>query len=163
MDISVSVFNRNTCLIFHFNRNKFKSIGYPSSAIIKSDLNGKKVCISNMKFGWRFFPKNIARETDSFVFAQNKSINTYRIFVLGGSAAMGMPDSSYGFSRILEVMLEDRYPGVEFEIINAAMTAINSHAVLPISKDCSDYEPDLFILYMGNNEVVGPYGAGSVF
>jgi len=137
--------------------------GYPGSAIIKSNLNGKKVCISNVKFGWRFSPKNIARETDSFVFDQNKSINTYRIFVLGGSAAMGVPDSSYGFSRILDVMLKDRYPGVEFEIINAAMPAINSHAVLPISKDCSDYEPDLFILYMGNNEVMGSYGVGSVF
>ena len=137
--------------------------GYPGSVIIKSDLNGKKVCFNNLKFGWRFFPKNIAREIDGFVFDQNKPINTYRIFVLGGSAAMGLPDSSYGFSRILEVMLKDRYPDTDFEIINTAMPAISSHVVLPISKDCSGYEPDLFILYMGNNEVVGPYGAGTVF
>ena len=43
------------------------------------------------------------------------------------------------------------------------MPAINSHVVLEIAKDCSKHDADLFIVYLGNNEVVGPYGAGTVF
>jgi tetratricopeptide (TPR) repeat protein len=43
------------------------------------------------------------------------------------------------------------------------MVAINSHAILPIAKDCARLKPDLFIIYAGNNEVVGPYGAGTIF
>jgi len=34
---------------------------------------------------------------------------------------------------------------------------------LEIAKDCARHQPDLFIVYLGNNEVVGPYGAGTVF
>jgi hypothetical protein len=60
-------------------------------------------------------------------------------------------------------MLEQTYPDAKFEVVQTAMTAINSHVVLPIARDCAEYEPDLFIVYMGNNEVVGPFGAGTVF
>jgi tetratricopeptide (TPR) repeat protein len=34
--------------------------------------------------------------------------------------------------------------------------------VLPIAKGLADEHPDLFIIYSGNNEVVGPYGPGTV-
>ena len=43
------------------------------------------------------------------------------------------------------------------------MTAINSHVTLEIAEDCAAHQPDLFVVYMGNNEVVGPYGPGTVF
>jgi tetratricopeptide (TPR) repeat protein len=56
-----------------------------------------------------------------------------------------------------------RYPGVRFEVVNAAMTAINSHAILPIARDCAQARADIWVVYMGNNEVVGPFGAGTVF
>lgn len=35
--------------------------------------------------------------------------------------------------------------------------------VLEIAKDCSKHDSDMFIVYMGNNEVVGPFGPGTVF
>ena len=44
-----------------------------------------------------------------------------------------------------------------------AFTAINSHVVLPIARECARQNGDLWIVYMGNNEVLGPFGAGSVF
>ena len=43
------------------------------------------------------------------------------------------------------------------------MTAINSHAILPIARECARRDGDLWIIYMGNNEMVGPFGAGTVF
>ncbi len=142
---------------------RITGFGYPTSAIIKHEINGRQVCINNLKFGWRFFPKKIAREMRTFVFPADKSPQTYRIFVLGGSAAMGVPEPSYGFSRVLRVLLENEYKGVNFEVINVGMPAMNSHGVLEIAKDCARYEPDLFIVYLGNNEVTGPYGVGTVF
>ncbi len=137
--------------------------GYPTSAIIKREFDGRQICINNLKFGWRFFPKRIAREIRAFVFPADKSPQTYRIFVLGGSAAMGTPEPSYSFSRILKVLLDTEYQDLEFEVVNIGMPAMNSHGVLEIAKDCARYEPDLFIVYLGNNEVTGPYGVGTVF
>lgn len=137
--------------------------GYPSTATIKCEVNGEAYYCDNIKFGWRFFPRNIAREFDPFIFPANKPDDTYRVFVLGASAAKGEPDSAFCFGRFLEVMLKEKYPGINFEVITAATAAINSHAVLEIAGDCARHHPDLFIVYLGNNEVVGPYGAGTVF
>ena len=118
---------------------------------------------TNLKFGWRFFPPRIARWPSPQVLSPHKGTNAFRVFVLGSSAAYGTPSDSYGFVRILNAMLEERFPGARIEVINAAMTAVNSHALLPIARDCAAMEPDAFVVYMGNNEVIGPYGAGSVF
>jgi len=137
--------------------------GYRPEAIIKCEVNGKEVCCDNSRFGWRFFPKNIAREFTPFTFTEKKADNTCRIFVLGASAAQGVPYPSFSFGQVLKVMLRQKYPGVNFEVIVVAMAAINSHVVLEAVKDCAMYEPDIFVVYLGNNEVVGPYGAGTVF
>ena len=137
--------------------------GFPANAMSRYEENGRVFYCDNVKFCWRFFPKEIAREFNPFKISANKSENTYRIFVLGASAAQGEPDGAFGFGRFLKVMLEDRYPSVNFEVVIAATAAINSHVVLEIAKDCSKHEPDLFVVYLGNNEVTGPYGAGTVF
>src|SRR5262249_24364385 len=48
-----------------------------------------------------------------------------------------------------------RYPDTHFEIINAAMRGINSYVVNPIAQECAAHQVDLFIIYMGNNEMSG--------
>ena len=58
--------------------------------------------------------------------------------------------------------MEERCSGTKFEVINTGMTAINSHAILAIARDCVPFNGDIWIIYMGNNEVIGPFGAGSV-
>ena len=138
-------------------------VGYSTEIATKQTVNGSDRYCYNLKLGWRFFPKKIARDLAGFAFDSRKTPETYRIFVLGASAAQGIPDESYNFGRFLEIMLENEYPHTDFEVINAAMTAINSHAVYQIAKSCGRFEPDLMIVYLGNNEVVGPYGAGTVF
>jgi tetratricopeptide (TPR) repeat protein len=60
-------------------------------------------------------------------------------------------------------MLGLRHPDKKFEVINAAMTGINSHVIRPLARDCADAHADAWVIYMGNNEVVGPFGAGTVF
>ncbi|MDD5327723.1 MAG: tetratricopeptide repeat protein [Phycisphaerae bacterium] len=137
--------------------------GYPTAAFVKCQVNGRPFYHSNNKFGWRFFPPEISRVLPPFVIDADKSPNSYRIFILGESAAMGVPDPSYNFGRVLHVMLRQQYPSVNFEIFTAAMVAINSHSIVQIAKDCAKLKPDLFVVYAGNNEVVGPYGAGTIF
>jgi tetratricopeptide (TPR) repeat protein len=134
-----------------------------SLTAFSNGVNGTDSYCSNAKFAWRFFPPNIARQAHPFAFPADKSNNTYRIFVMGASAAAGTPDGAFCFGRILQVMLHRQYPEAHFEVITTAMPAINSHVVLDITKDCAHHQPDLFVVYMGNNEVVGPYGAGTVF
>ncbi len=135
--------------------------GYSPNYFVKaSEGNGYR---SNQKFGWRFFSPHLARFPLPLSLPKDKSAGTYRIFVLGGSAARGEPDYSFSFSRILGKMLSNNYPQREFEIINTAMVAINSHVVYQIAKECAKLKPDLFIVYLGNNEVVGPFGSGTVF
>jgi tetratricopeptide (TPR) repeat protein len=137
--------------------------GFPTTIAIKEKTDNNPCYYNNPKFAWRFFRPNIARTTEPFVFPVNKSGDTYRIFVMGASAAAGTPDGAFCFGRILQDMLRSRYPKANFEVITAAMPAINSHVVRQIAKDCTRYQADLFIVYLGNNEVVGPYGAGTVF
>lgn len=137
--------------------------GYPPSAVSSCRVDGRPYFCDNPKFTWRFFPPRLARVGEPFAFPAEKSDETYRIFILGASAALGTPDSAYGFGRILNVMLAEAYPEVRFEVINTAITAINSHVVVEIARDCARHRPDLFMVYLGNNEVVGPYGPGTIF
>ena len=119
--------------------------------------------IPNDDFSYRFFPRALARRPADYRIPAEKTQDTYRIFVFGESAALGDPDWSYGVSRYLDVLLEERYPNTEFEVVCLAMTAINSHVILPIAQEVSRMDGDLWVIYMGNNEMVGPFGASTVF
>ncbi len=137
--------------------------GYPTSFFLKTRINGRAVYVENDKFGLRFFPPELARSPSPLVMPAEKASNTCRIFILGESAALGDPEPAFGFGRYLQILLSERFPGTRFEVVCTAMTAINSHVILPIARECAQREGDLWIIYMGNNEFVGPFGAGTIF
>ena len=137
--------------------------GYPTSFFLDREIAGRSVRVENEKFGWRFFGRGMARTPRPMQLPVPKPPRTCRVFVFGESAAYGDPKPEFGLPRFLEVLLRDRFPGVEFEIVNAAMTGINSHVILPIARDCAGQSGDVWVIYMGNNEVVGPFGSGTVF
>ena len=142
---------------------KLAGFGYPTAFLLPATQNGQKVFVQNNQFGWRFFRPELARTPSQFSIPQAKASDTVRIFVFGESAAYGDPEPRFGLPRMLQAMLSLRNPGVRFEVVNAAMTAINSHVILPIARDCAGADGDIWVIYMGNNEVVGPFGAGTVF
>ena len=124
----------------------------------------EELWIPNSRFGWRFFPPAIARSPVVSKVAREPEGDPLRVVVLGGSAALGTPDAAFGFGRQLEVMLEETWPEREVEVVVTAMTAINSHVVLPIAEESlRRLDPDVLAVYLGNNEVVGPWGPGTVF
>jgi tetratricopeptide (TPR) repeat protein len=137
--------------------------GYPTSYFVKSRIDDQDYLIPNYEFGYRYFPPAMARRSDPYRMPAEKPMGVYRVFVFGESAAVGVPDASYGVSRFLDILLEQRYPNTDFEVICVAVTAINSHAILPIAREVARLDGDLWVIYMGNNEMVGPFGAGTIF
>jgi len=144
---------------------RLAGFGYdPAFFLATTDRNGARVLVENDRFSLRFFPPELARWPGTLKLAAPKPPDVQRIFVFGESAAMGDPQPSVGASRFLEVLLRDKFPGQRFEIINLGITAINSHVILPIAKDVAARgQGDFWLIYMGNNEMVGPFGAATVF
>lgn len=138
--------------------------GYPVTFFIKKKCEGQYRYVANHNIGWRYFPKPVApRLHFPGHFPAIKGDTTYRIFVFGESAVQGDVLGNFPFTAMLDEMLKVQYPGINFEVINTGMVAISSWTVLQFVKEMVKYQPDLFIIYCGNNEIVGPYGPGTVF
>ncbi len=137
--------------------------GYNPDFFKRITIGGADFFVQNEDFSFRFFPKNMVRNPGPLRFPAHKAPGTFRVFILGESAAMGDPAESFAPDRYLETLLREKYPGRKFEVINTAITAIDSHVILPIARECAAREGDLWIIYMGNNEMVGPFGAATVF
>jgi tetratricopeptide (TPR) repeat protein len=97
------------------------------------------------------------------VFLEEKMPNTFRVFVLGGSSAAGYPFMPFGsFSRYIRQRLEIVYPETRIEVVNLALTAVNSYTIRDFIPDVLEKEPDLILIYAGHNEYYGALGVGSM-
>jgi tetratricopeptide (TPR) repeat protein len=130
-------------------------VGYGHSARFFEATGQPGQLTTNPQFAWQFYSRQTSTTPTPILFNKTKAPDTRRIFVLGESAAAGTPDPAYGFARILELMLRASYPSNRFEVLNVAMRGINSHIILPIARECAELSPDLFVVYMGNNEMIG--------
>ena len=140
------------------------NVGYsPHLAMKSTGPAGQPVWRDNRWATAPYFSPDLVRRPLPFRLPAKKAPGTYRIFFLGSSAAMGDPEPSFSVARVLETLLRSTYPEQRFEVVNVAITAINSHLVAGIAKDCARLEPDLFVVYEGHNEVIGPFGPAGVF
>ncbi len=137
--------------------------GYPTAFFLARTIEGRPVWTDNQEFGKRFFPPGLVRYPRPQVMPAAKAADTLRVFVFGESAALGDPDPKFGMPRMLQVLLKDRFPGRQIEVANTAMVAINSHVILPVAREAVQRAGDVWVIYMGNNEAVGPFGSVSVF
>ena len=95
-------------------------------------------------------------------FSLEKAPNTFRIFVLGASTAVGYPYLHNGsFHRWLQYRLNRTFPDKPIEVINLALTAVNSYTVWDFAHQLPDYQPDAVLIYAGHNEYYGALGVGS--
>lgn len=133
-------------------------VGHPASFFIPA-ADGRDL-VSNPHFGRNFFGEDLARPPLPQRLVRAKPAGVRRVFVLGGSAARGEPDPAFGLARTLAANLALAHPDQTFEIFNTGLTAANSHVVLPVARECLGLDPDLLVVYLGNNEVVGPFGLG---
>ena len=131
--------------------------GYPVTFCLRQD----GTYVENDRFLWQFYSRKTNLRPNPFAVAAAKPVDGLRIVILGESAAAGTPEPGYNFGRVLDRMLRQQFPGRRIEVINAAMRGVNSHILLPAARDCcARLQPDVVIVYMGNNEVVGLYAPG---
>ena len=136
--------------------------GYDPHFFKRLDIAGKPFYVQNEDFSRRFFPPESIRQPNALRMRAEKPPGSTRVFIFGESAAMGDPEPGFGPALFMEVLLQQRFPGRDFEVINVAFTAINSHVLLPLAKECAKHQGDIWLIYMGNNEMVGPYGAATI-
>lgn len=115
----------------------------------------------NIDFADQFYPPSLNVGPLQNTFAKKPSDDRLRVFVLGGSAAMGFPHKNHGVDRLLAAQLTALFPDKEVEVINTAMTSVNSHVVYQVAETLPANSADVAVILMGNNEVVGPYGPGT--
>ena len=86
-------------------------------------------------------------------FPRHKQPGTYRIVCLGGSATYGRPFFDHtSFAGWLRAFLPKADPSRKWEVINAGAISYASYRVKGLMAELAQYEPDLFIAYMGHNE-----------
>jgi tetratricopeptide (TPR) repeat protein len=163
MKLAMAIISPLACLVLIELVLWIVGYGVPKRFFVPWKVSGKTLYLSNKQYCEHFVAKALSRAPD-YVVLGAKSPGTIRIFVLGSSAAYGDPDPAYGFCRQLDVLLNASVDpcSVRFEVVNAAVTAMNSHVAVRIARDAARLQPDLFIIYMGNNEVIGPYGPTSL-
>ena len=123
--------------------------------------NSPDYLLANAKFIERYFPSFVP-EIAPNAFLKEKKPNTFRVFVFGGSSAEGFPYNFYNsFSDQLEQQLLLNTQGLNIEIINLGMTAVNSFVIRDLSPRILAYEPDAVIIYAGHNEYYGSFGAAT--
>lgn len=97
------------------------------------------------------------------LFKKNKAENGLRIFVLGGSSSAGFPYSNnLSFPNLLQSKLSMLLPDKEVEVINIAMSAINSYSLVDMIDEVLVESPNAILIYAGHNEFYGALGVGSV-
>ncbi len=153
-------------IIFLILELALRAFGYADDLKFVSSIerNGKEYYTINQLVGKRYFNKDrmYYRKGSHDYFEVNKSPQTIRIFCLGASTMAGFP---YEYNAIPSEFLRDRltaaFPGKNIEVINTAIAATNSFTVDEFASELVKYKPDLFIVYMGQNEFYGVYGVGS--
>ncbi|MEH8019192.1 SGNH/GDSL hydrolase family protein [Rheinheimera muenzenbergensis] len=115
----------------------------------------------------RYFAANAARppvKMEPGFILQDKPANSIRLVVQGGSTAAGYP---FGVGASLAGMLEQRLKRTladkHIEVVNTALSAVNSYTLLDLSDDILAVAPDAVLIYAGHNEYLGILGVGSSY
>lgn len=137
--------------------------GYDLSLFVRAPVVNGDYLVANRSVGERWFsgidhPPTPAHE----FFAREKPARVFRVFVMGESAAAGFPyPRNAEFSRLLADVLRDVLPGDSVEVINLAIAATNSFALLDMAEEVAAQRPDAVLIYAGHNEYYGVLGAAS--
>jgi len=93
-------------------------------------------------------------------FSVIKPLDTYRIFMLGGSTMFGAGATSDETTKpgILQKIFDSDNSVKKIEVINAAFSAANSETEFNlITQKLVNYQPDLIIIYDGLNDLKADY------
>lgn len=141
--------------------------GYSTEPFIRhQDL--PEIYSDNPKYRHKYFPSQSGLEpvAQVNVFDFNKSSDTLRGFIVGGSSAQGYPfETNHSFSKILEKALQSAGKFRKVEIVNLGMSAMSSYYDRDSAIKALNYQPDFLVVYSGHNEYYGTvsYSTGGSF
>lgn len=117
----------------------------------------------NRRFDEPFFGQVNLSGPEPKPFRLPKPAGTHRILVVGGSTVIGFPYTpDLAFPRLLQDVLQTQADeGVQIEVLNAGITALNSSSEAAVVQEGVACEPDLIVVYTGHNEFYGPGGVAS--
>lgn len=117
----------------------------------------------DVEAGRRFFAREASVPTpNTDYFYREKPEGSFRIIAQGESSTAGYPFYRGGsFPHVLGTRLRLAYPGREIEVVNTAMAAISSYALLDFTDEIIAQRPDVVVIYAGHNEYYGALGAAS--
>ena len=139
--------------------------GYPPVLKEVGTVDGKTYIASSQAGINTFFKQslNASGTMAPQVLTMPKDPDTVRIFALGGSAMRGYPQPrGLACTSFYEAMLKDVWPDRKIEVLNLGTTAVASFPLMYYCDELLKYEPDLVIVYSGNNEFYGANGVASV-
>jgi len=126
------------------------------------DKTYKAYMIANPEVGKKYFQKFEYTAPPKDIFLKDKPDSCFRVFVMGSSSVAGFPyDNNLMFPHILHEWLRKTYPNKKIEVVNTAITAINSFTLLDFMPQILERDPDAILFYAGHNEFYGAFGAGS--
>ncbi len=86
-------------------------------------------------------------------FPARKGRGITRIFITGGSTAMGFPlHGAFGPAELVAAALSEALPGAGFQVINAGAFGYNSLRVSFVVEELLAYDPDVLVVMSGHNE-----------
>ena len=118
----------------------------------------------NETFARRYFPAagGFVPTPQQDFFHAVKPAGGLRLVFQGESSAQGFPYGHNGApSRMLEQRLQAELPGRAVEVVNTALTAVNSYTLLDQADEILAQRPDAVLIYTGHNEYYGAFGAAS--
>ncbi|MFM8365200.1 MAG: hypothetical protein ACKOAS_08640 [Verrucomicrobiota bacterium] len=140
--------------------------GYPAWIREAGKLpSGAAVCMVEPAASKPYFFANPNRPgyAEQSNFEMPKPPDTLRIFLIGESAAKGYPQPrNLSMGSFLREMLAAARPDKTIEVVDLGTTAVASFPLVYQVREALRFSPDLFILYVGNNEFFGAYGTGSI-
>lgn len=122
-------------------------VGFSSRSpmfVRQNNANGEdQMQLSSVKKHW-FNPVN---------FPVIKQPDSYRIFCLGGSTTFGRPyDQRTAFCGWLQALLQQVAGHIDWQVINLGGVSYASYRVAAMMQELGNYQPDMFIAYIGHNE-----------
>jgi lysophospholipase L1-like esterase len=86
-------------------------------------------------------------------FPAHKAPDEFRIFCLGGSTVQGRPYSTEtSLTTWLQLSLQAAGPARSWRVVNCGGVSYATYRLMPILEEVLGYDPDLIIVYTGQNE-----------
>lgn len=87
-------------------------------------------------------------------FPARRAPNAIRVAFLGGSSVQGWPWRADGvvFPELVGQALEERYPELEVDVINAGVGTYSSFQLVEVAWQLTALKPDVVVIYAGHND-----------